>query len=202
MTGAVEVCRVLAPSELADHSSVVAPGLLNALLVRDDGRAVRIVEVEAYGGIDDQASHARSGPTARNASMFEQAGTAYVYFSYGIHWCVNVVTGQRGDAQAVLVRAGSAVAGHDLFRSARPNVVADCGLANGPAKLAQALGLDRSFDGVDLLSPASPLRLCSDQMPPPARPGCTSRVGISREVDRAWRWFVPGHPSLSSGRPS
>lgn len=176
---------------------MVAPRLLNALLCRDDGRVGRIVEVEAYRGIHDGASHARNGLTARTASMFGPAGRAYCYFTYGMHWCMNVVTGETGDGQGVLIRAIEPVAGLDRMRSLRPRARRDVDLTNGPAKLCEALGIDGSFDGVDLCTSDGALRLMSDEKFPPRRPGRSTRIGISRDVERRWRWFVTGNPYVS-----
>ncbi|UDY36232.1 DNA-3-methyladenine glycosylase [Dermatobacter hominis] len=190
-----------ARSELTGDARAVGKRLLNALLVVGD-RAGRIVEVEAYRGAEDPASHAHRGPTVRNATMFGRPGLLYVYRSYGIHWCANVVAGTDGVAEAVLVRAVEPVAGIDEMRRARGARVADRDLANGPGKLCAALGIDGAHDGVDLLDPASPVRLLRDAVRPPSRPLTTTRVGISKAVDRPWRYLVPGHAGASRGRPS
>ena len=182
---------------LVEDSDLVAPRLLNALLCRDDGRVGRIVEVEAYRGVDDAASHARNGMTGRNAPMFGPAGHAYCYFTYGMHWCMNVVTGDPGDGQAVLIRAVEPVAGLDRMRPMRSRARRDVDLTNGPAKLCEAMGIDGSFDGVDLCDTDGPLRLMSDDKFPPRRPGRSTRIGITRDVERRWRWFVTGNPYVS-----
>lgn len=182
----------------------VAPRLLNLLLATADGRVGRIVEVEAYAGGDDPASHAYRGRTARNATMFGPPGHLYVYFSYGVHWCANVVTGPEGTAQAVLLRALEPVAGLDLMRAARWRTQKrrnDSDLCRGPGRLTQALGVDRDFDGVDLCSEASPLVLLSDRTPPPQTPGRGPRVGISVATEVPWRFWVEGHAGVSR-RPS
>jgi DNA-3-methyladenine glycosylase len=190
-----------ARSELTGDARAVARRLLNVLVVVGD-RAGRIVEVEAYRGADDPASHAHRGPTARNATMFGRPGLLYVYRSYGIHWCANVVAGTEGVAEAVLLRAVEPVAGIDSMRRRRGDRVAERDLANGPGKLCAALGIDGTHDGVDLLDPASPVRLLRDDVRPPSRPLATTRIGITKAVDRPWRYVVPGHPGVSRGRPA
>lgn len=186
--------------ELAADAVAVAPRLLNALLAVED-RVGRIVEVEAYTGGEDPASHAHRGRTARNASMFERAGTLYVYRSYGIHACANVVTGPTGDGQAVLIRALRPEAGIAGMRSRRPGVRRDVDLANGPGKLTQALGITLDHDGVDLCDPEGPVRLLRDGVAGPTRPLVTGRIGITRAVDHPWRFAVPADPHVSRGRP-
>ena len=192
--------------DLVDDSTVVAPRLLNALVsVSDtDGsvRVGRIVEVEAYRGERDPASHAYRGPTARNATMFGPPGLLYVYRSYGIHWCANVVAGVDGVAEAVLIRAVEPVAGLERMRGDRPGIARDVDLANGPGKLCAALAITGADDGVDLCGRRSRIRLVRDDVGPPARPVRTTRVGITRGVEHRWRFLVPGHPGVSRGRPS
>jgi DNA-3-methyladenine glycosylase len=176
----------------ARDSLDVAPELLGKLLVHG-ARAGRIVEVEAYR-FDDPASHAYRGPTTRNATMFGPPGHLYVYFSYGVHWCANVVTGNR-DGQAVLLRALAPMDGLDAIRDARPAARRDRDLASGPGRLTQALGIDGTFDGTDLVDGA--VRIADDGVPPPPVPGVSTRVGISKAVERPWRWFVAGDPNVS-----
>ncbi|HMY88404.1 MAG TPA: DNA-3-methyladenine glycosylase [Microthrixaceae bacterium] len=192
--------------DLVGDSTVVAPRLLNALVsVSDtDGsvRVGRIVEVEAYRGERDPASHAYRGPTARNATMFGPPGLLYVYRSYGIHWCANVVAGVDGVAEAVLIRAVEPVAGLERMRGDRPGIARDVDLANGPGKLCAALAITGADDGVDLCGRRSRIRLVRDDVGPPARPVRTTRVGITRGVEHRWRFLVPGHPGVSRGRPS
>lgn len=181
---------------------MVAPLLLNQLLVTGDGRAGRIIEVEAYDGAGDPASHAYRGRTARNSVMFGPAGHLYVYFSYGVHWCANVVTGEEGVASAVLLRALEPVAGVELMRAARwrsQKRQVDRDLCRGPGRLTQAMGIDRTADGVDLCDPASPVFVAGDGTAPPAAPAVTPRVGISVAVERPWRWAVPDHSGVSAG---
>ncbi len=163
---------------------MVAPRLLGRLLVVR-GVVGRIVEVEAYGGADDPASHAFRGPTTRNRSMFGRAGTLYVYRSYGLHWCANVVTGAPGRGQAVLVRAVRVVAGAEVVQERRAGVP-QARWADGPGKVCAALALTGDDDGRDLLADAD-VGLFDDGEPPgPVR--VTPRIGISRAVDVPWRW--------------
>ena len=166
---------------------------------------VRLVEVEAYGGQgQDEASHAYRGPTARNASMFGPAGRAYVYFTYGMHWCLNVAAGAVGEGGGVLLRAGEVLSGVDVARARRPAARRDLDLARGPARLASALGVDGSCDGLDLFDPASPLRV----RPGPRRPRGTSspvvtsgpRVGVSSARGTPWRFWLDGDPHVSAYR--
>jgi DNA-3-methyladenine glycosylase len=182
------------------NSVEVAPRLLNKLLVRSDGRVGRIVEVEAYWGERDPASHAFRGRTARNQTMFGPAGHLYVYFSYGMHWCANVVTGSEGEAQAVLFRALDPVGGLPLMRSARWSTQKrqdDRDLCRGPGRLCQAMGVDRSFDGLDLVADPT-IWAADDGTEPPAAPVVTERVGISVGQDHLWRFLVPGSRAVSS----
>lgn len=179
---------------LAGSPAAVAPKLLNALLVRGSAVA-RIVEVEAYGGAEDPASHAARGRTTRNRSMFGPPGTLYVYFIYGMHWCANVVCGAEGEGGAVLLRAGRPEAGIAEMRERRPGVRREVDLCNGPAKLCAALGIDGSFDGADLT--AGEVRLLQDAQAPPAAPARGPRIGISVGVELPWRWCVPDEPHLS-----
>jgi len=184
---------------LAGESLDVAPWLLNKLLTVGE-RSGRIVEVEAYGGAKDPASHARRGPTRRNMTMFGRPGLLYVYFTYGMHFCANVVTGPDGDGQAVLIRALSPVGGVEQMRLARPAARRDVDLCNGPAKLCQALDIGGSDDGTDLCDPSNRVRLVDDGIAPPRRPSRSPRVGISVAVDRRWRFFVPGDAHVSRAR--
>ena len=143
---------------LEADSLVIGPWLLNKLFMKD-GRVGRIVEVEAYRGADDPASHAYRGQTKRNAVMFGPPGRLYVYFTYGMHWCANVVCGPEGLAQAVLVRALAPVAGVEGMRASRPASRRHRDLCNGPAKLCQALGITGADNRVDLLG-GRPRRYC------------------------------------------
>lgn len=179
----------------------MAPELLNKLLVRG-ARVGRIVEVEAYVGSFDAGSHAYRGMTARNATMFGKPGLLYVYFTYGMHWCMNAVCGSEGEGLAVLIRALAPVAGEDEMTAARGGV-RPVDLCNGPAKLAQAFGIDGAFDGADLVTGDRGVLLCDDDTPPPATPGNSLRIGLSagRGVEHPWRWFVEGNPHVSRGIP-
>lgn len=186
--------------QLAVPALRLAPRLLGAVLSSDvEGQtvSVRLTEVEAYEGALDPASHAYRGMSPRNAVMFGPAGHLYCYFTYGMHWCANVVCGVDGVASAVLLRAGEVVTGLDAARARRPKTRRDSDLAQGPARLATCLGLDRATNGVDLLDPASPVRL---EHLPSRRPRDTEagpRVGISRAVDHPWRFWVAGDPTVS-----
>ena len=175
----------------------VAPGLLNKLLVHDFVVA-RIIEVEAYAGSEDPGSHAYRGPTARNATMFGPPGRLYVYFTYGMHHCANVVCGDDGVATAVLLRAAAPIEGLDEMRARRVRARSDTrDLCSGPGKLCQALALDRVFDGADLVRGDRGLWIADDGVAPPDAPGVSTRVGLSAGGDLPWRFYVPGEPGLS-----
>lgn len=198
------MARRLTRAFYARDSLELAPLLLNKLFVSDEpeGRlAVRIVEVEAYRGSADPGSHAYRGQTPRNASMFGPPGRLYVYFTYGMHWCANVVAlGAPGDASAVLLRAGEPLEGIDVMRSRRPAARRDRDLCSGPARLAQAFGLDREADGASLVRGS--LGIYDDGVAPPGRPGRSARVGLAPgkgETSR-WRWFVTGNAHVSKTR--
>jgi DNA-3-methyladenine glycosylase len=147
----------------------------------------RITEVEAYRE-DDPASHSHRGPTPRCASMFGAAGTLYVYLSYGIHHCLNVVTGPVGSGQAVLIRSLDIVDGLDIVR-ARRGGVEDSRLARGPGNVAAALGIDRRHDATSVLG-GGPVTVMADSCDPPAAPTTTPRIGISKAADRLWRFVA------------
>lgn len=176
----------------------MAPALLNKLLAHG-GRVGRIVEVEAYRGSEDPASHAFGGPTRRNATMFGPAGHLYVYFSYGVHWCANVVVARTGAAEAVLLRALAPLDGLDEMWAARPAARRPRDLCSGPGKLCQALAIDGAHDGADLVGVGGELQLLDDGTAPPARPGRGPRVGITLAAERPWRWWVPGDENISGG---
>ena len=180
----------------------MAPALLGCWVVSDrpDGRvAVRLTEVEAYSGEgSDPASHAHRGPTPRAAVMFGPPGRLYVYFSYGVHWCANVVVGPDGRGSAVLLRAGDVVVGEDLARARRPAARAARDLARGPARLTQALAIGPEDKEADLLDAASSVRLHAGA--PPATVSAGPRVGISKATDLPWRFWEPGAASVSAFR--
>lgn len=179
----------------------VAPALLGCLLDAH-GVTVRLTEVEAYAGEGrDPASHAHRGRTPRSEIMFGHPGRLYVYFSYGMHWCANVVCGTDGVAAAVLLRAGEVVRGAEVAQERRPACRRPSDLARGPARLATCLGLDAGTDGVDLCAPESPVRL--ERVATRRRPGIVAgpRVGIATAVDRPWRFWLPGEPSVSAYKP-
>lgn len=172
---------------------VVAIDLLGKVLVTVDAAGVltsgRIVETEAYTN-DDPASHSFRGRTARNATMFGPPGHVYVYLSYGVHACANVVTGAVGDGQAVLIRAVEPIDGIDVIRLRRGGRV-DRELANGPGKVCAALGIGLDADGVDLTAASSAIRIISDGMSPPQDPLVGPRIGLTKAVDVPWRFRVP-----------
>jgi DNA-3-methyladenine glycosylase len=193
----------------------VAPRLLGCVLEHETGEglvALALTEVEAYEGLADPASHAYRGRTGRNAVMFGEPGHAYVYFTYGMHFCVNLVCQPEGTASAVLLRAGRVIEGIPLAGTRRaagrngagPGPERD--LARGPARLCQALGVDRRQNGTDVCDPGSPLRVRSG--PPtgaggrPALPVSHGpRVGINEAAEWPWRFWVTGDPTVSVYRP-
>ena len=178
----------------------VAPALLGAVLSHA-GVSVRITEVEAYEGETDPGSHAFRGRTPRTEVMFGPPGRAYVYFTYGMHWCLNVVTSPDGTASAVLLRAGEVVAGLQQARARRPGAT-DRDLCRGPARLTRALAVDGACGGLDLLDPASPLRL--DLPAPPGGPVRSGpRVGVAGAgAPTPWRYWLDGEASVSAYRPA
>ena len=193
--------RALPRSFYARDSLVLAPALLNKLLITrtDDGvrLAARIVEVEAYQGSDDAGSHAYRGMTPRTTVMFGPPGHLYVYFTYGMHWCANVVATKDGDAAAVLLRAAAPVDGIEVMRERRVKARRDRDLLAGPARLCQAFGISGDENGVDLVR--GPVRILDDGVAPPDEPGVSTRIGLSpgRGDEHPWRYFVPGDPNLS-----
>jgi DNA-3-methyladenine glycosylase len=189
----------LSRSFFARAAHEVAPDLLGQVLVRtfpDGSRAsVRIVEVEAYGP-DDPASHAFRGETPRNAVMFGPPGHLYVYFTYGMHHCMNVVTGGSGEGSAVLLRAAEPLEGEEemVVRRGREGALDLC---SGPGRLAQALAVDRRDDGIDLVAGD---RLWLEAAPRVEPVAVGNRVGV-HETSRHWRYWVDGSPFVSRGRP-
>jgi DNA-3-methyladenine glycosylase len=216
----------LARELLAGDSLAAARALIGARLVRDPAldahagdplaarRVGRIVEVEAYIGVEDLASHARMGPTARNRVMFGPPGIAYVYLVYGMHHCLNVVTEPDGRAAALLIRAVEPLEGIEAMRAARravarhrpPREVAAARLAAGPGLVGAAFSIDRSLTGLDLCAAGSPLRL---EPAPGEKPAnevvATPRIGIAYAgepwISRPWRLLDPSSSSVSGPRP-
>jgi DNA-3-methyladenine glycosylase len=187
----------------ARPSDVVARDLLGRLLVSTSSAgvvAVRLVEVEAYAGEDDPASHAWRGPTPRTQVMFGPPGHAYVYFSYGMHWCLNIVCEKEGRASAVLLRAGEVVEGEPLARERRGERPTAVRLASGPANLASALGVDAARNGTDLLAPGAVLRIDGGSPVSDQEVLRSPRVGVSRAAETPWRFFVAGNPCVSPPR--
>jgi DNA-3-methyladenine glycosylase len=180
----------------------LARALLGKVLVRVEARGVtagRIVEVEAYGGESDPASHARPGRTLRNAVMYGVGGHAYVYFTYGMHHCLNVVAGPAGTARAVLIRALEPLVGLGLMRRRR-HVREEVRLARGPGCVAQALSLDRRHNGLDLTG--SELWIAAGERPAPRfRVARSPRIGIRLARSRPWRFYRAGDPFVSGPRP-
>jgi DNA-3-methyladenine glycosylase len=183
---------------------VLAPDLLNKVLVSTEcgtRLAARIVEVEAYCGSADPASHAYRGRTDRNAVMFGPPGHLYVYFVYGMHFCTNVVAAAPpDDAGAVLLRAAAPLAGLEVMRRRRPAARRDRELCSGPARLATAFGLDRAHDGTDLVR--GPIGIHDDGTAPPRRPSRSPRIGLraGRGDTERWRWYGPGVAEVSGPR--
>jgi DNA-3-methyladenine glycosylase len=178
----------------------VAPALLGRVLTRvapEGVVSVRLTEVEAYAGPLDPASHAYRGPTRRNAVMFGPPGHAYVYFTYGMHFCMNLVCLGEGTAAAVLLRAGEVVEGRALAAARRPRS-SPRDLARGPARLCEALAIDRELYGVDVCDPAGPLRVSTGEPTPAFRTG--PRTGVTSAKDVPWRFWIDGDPSVSQYR--
>ena len=190
--------------DFSGHATDVAPSLLNARLTSTvDGHRVivRITEVEAYGGVgEDPGSHAFRRQTPRNTTMFGRPGRAYVYFTYGMHFCLNVVTCDEGTAGAVLLRAGEIVEGLDIARARRP-ASKDRDLSRGPARLTVALGVTGALDGVSLTAPQSPLRLRLADPVASELIGTSARTGVAGAgAPTPWRFFLRDDPSVSPYR--
>ena len=195
--------EVLPPGFYDRETERVARDLLGAILECEtaDGLAAgRIVETEAYLGADDPACHAVVGRTQRTWHLFGPAGTAYVYFIYGAHWCFNAVTREEGHGSAVLVRAIEPTAGLSLMRARRPAARRDRDLTNGPGKLCRALGIDGSHDGVALAAGA-PLRIRRGTAVPDAAVRVSPRIGITRGAEAPLRWFEQGSEFVSRTPP-
>ena len=206
--------RVVTPSDVLDllegDPVDVAPHLLGAVVAArdDDGAvAVRLTEVEAYRGETDPGSHAFRGRTPRNSAMFGAAGAIYVYFTYGMHHCVNIVCGPQGLSRAVLLRAGEVIRGADLARRRRPAAKTDRDLARGPARLCRALGLGRADDGARLGGPDDRVSLTLPALesgPGTAVTRSGPRTGVAGtggdgEAD-PWRFWIDGEPTVSPYR--
>jgi DNA-3-methyladenine glycosylase len=200
------VPRRLTKAFYARDALSVARDLIGCLFVHDlpDGRlAVRLVETEAYRGEQDPGSHGFRGMTPRTRTMFGAPGRLYVYFTYGMHWCANVVCGREGECEAVLLRAGEPVEGVDLMHLRR-GPVAERLLAAGPARLTQAMGIGKEHDGASLLR-GGEFFIAEDEDSAryrAAEVSQTVRVGLaSGKGDLLpWRFVVPGHPHASRRR--
>ncbi len=189
--------------QLAGPVLEVAPRLLGAVLRHETPAgmvAVRLTEVEAYDGERDPGSHAYKGRTARNEVMFGPAGYAYVYFTYGMHHCMNVVCGTTGRASAALLRAGEVVEGIELARTRR-GLHRDRDLARGPARLCESLGIDLRHNGTTLERPPLQLQLAAEPVPAGAV-DTGPRVGLRHAADRPWRFWIAGEPTVSVYRPA
>ncbi|WP_448321807.1 DNA-3-methyladenine glycosylase [Streptomyces sp. CO7] len=186
----------------------VAPDLLGRILLRTTPEgpiALRITEVEAYDGPNDPGSHAFRGPTARNAVMFGEPGHVYVYFTYGMWHCMNLVCGPEGRASAVLLRAGEIVEGAELARTRRLSARYDKDLAKGPARLATALDIDRALDGTDACAAGgSPLTVLTGVPVPAEQVRNGPRTGVAGDGGNGdlhpWRYWVDGDPTVSPYR--
>lgn len=196
--------RLVGAESLDTDPLTAARRLLGAVLTAGGVRA-RVVEVEAYGGQPDgpwpdAAAHSYRGPTARNAVMFGPAGRLYTYRSHGIHVCANVSCGPAGTAAAVLLRAAVVASGAAAAQQRRGPAVGPTALARGPGNLCAAMGITMDHNGVDVFDADSPVRLRL------AEPGgeylSGPRVGVSSAADRAWRFWLPGRPEVSSYRRS
>jgi DNA-3-methyladenine glycosylase len=180
----------------------VARALIGKLLVRSDGRVARLVEVEAYMGLDDPGSHAYRGPTPRARIMFGPAGVLYVYFSYGVHWCANVVCGPDGTASAVLLRAGQPLEDIPAMRAARWHGQRDLrerDLCRGPGRLCEAFGITGAHNGLDLTTASSLFWLADDDAGSGGTVVATLRVGLTRGAGSPWRFILQGSPWVSAG---
>jgi DNA-3-methyladenine glycosylase len=202
--GVVGALRRVAKPFYARDSLAVARDLIGCVFVYDRPRgrvAVRLVETEAYRGSLDPGSHGYRGPTPRTRTMYGPPGRLYVYFTYGMHWCANVVCAQEGVCEAVLLRAGEPVIGRDAMRRLRPTITNDRLLAAGPARLTRAMGIGRRHDGASLLRGGS-FFVAEDEHTAAYRAreiAQTVRVGLAagRGDELPWRFVVPGHPYAS-----
>lgn len=183
----------------------VAADLLGATITRARV-TVRLTEVEAYAGLGDPGSHAFRGPTRRTAVLFGQPGGLYVYFTYGMHWCANLVCGPAGQGAAVLLRAGEVVDGEPMARSRRGDRCRPRDLARGPARLAVALGLTGEHNGLLVTGAGSPVVVAAGAPADAARVRTGPRVGVSGAggdgAAYPWRFWLDGEPSVSPYRPA
>lgn len=180
----------------------VAPELLGRVIEHETPEglvAVRLSEVEAYMGDADPGSHAYRGRTRRNVTMFGEPGHVYVYFTYGMHWCMNLVCSQPGTASAVLLRAGGVVDGFELARKRRPGFP-DRDMARGPARLTRTLGIDRALDGADACDPGSTLRVRHGDPADASSVQASPRTGVAAAQSVPWRYYVEGDRSVSPYR--
>ncbi|MEW2359697.1 DNA-3-methyladenine glycosylase [Spirillospora sp. NPDC029432] len=176
----------------------VAPDLLGRVLVHG-GVAVRLTEVEAYAGPLDPASHAYRGRTPRTEVMFGPPGHAYVYFTYGMHYCVNLVCAEEGTASAVLLRAGQVVSGLEAARERRPRST-ERDLARGPARLCVALGIAREQNGADVCTPGGPMLVLPGEPADPSLIRTGPRTGVNGAKETPWRFWIDGDPAVSPYR--
>lgn len=196
--------RLTLPPEFYDRPVLaVARDLLGAIVDRElpEGTVtLRLTEVEAYAGAEDPGSHAFRGQTPRNATMFGPPGHLYVYFTYGLHWCMNLVCGPPGTAAAVLLRAGQVLGGTELARQRRPGS-SDRDLTRGPARMTKALGVDRTLDGTDVTGPAAPLRVRAGEVVPHPSVSVGPRTGVAGAgAGYPGRFAVIGEPTVSPYR--
>lgn len=183
----------------------VAPELLGRLVVRttpDGPITLRLTEVEAYDGPNDPGSHAFRGRTARNSVMFGPAGHVYVYFTYGMWHCMNLVCGPEGEASGVLLRAGEVIEGAEQARKRRLSARNDKELAKGPARLATALDVDRALDGTDACALGdTPIRILTGTPVPADQVRNGPRTGVSGDGGvHPWRYWVADDPTVSPYR--
>lgn len=196
LPGILDGARPLGRDFFARDALTVARALVGALLVRpDEGLVARIVETEAYTA-DDPACHAYRRRTERNAPLWGPPGHAYVYRSYGVHWCLNVATGSDGAPEGCLLRAAEPLAGMAAFRRRRGPKPTERDLLRGPGRLGQAFGLDGRHSGRDLCVEGAPLRLASDDATPQVVTG--PRVGVSQAADHPWRFHEQGSRWVSA----
>jgi DNA-3-methyladenine glycosylase len=181
----------------------VAPDLLGRLVVHDTPEGVvtaRLTEVEAYDGPNDPGSHAFRGRSKRNGTMFGPPGHVYVYFTYGMHYCMNLVCGPPGTPTGILLRAAEIVDGLDVARKRRPAAKNDRDLARGPARLVEALGVTRTDDGADICG-IGPLLVLHGAPPAKERIRTGPRVGLRDAPDFPWRFWIDADATVSTYRP-